>query len=73
MTLCIVFKQTSGWMRICLLRFRYFSVGRHEDTVDKNDEHHWQTEERAGRIKVLNSANVTTQPRIQTSTELLNY
>ena len=32
-----------------VLGLRYFLVGRHEDTVDENDEHHQQAEERACR------------------------
>ena len=36
---------------MCILGFRYFFVGRHEDTVDKNYEHHEQTEEREPRVK----------------------
>lgn len=39
-----------------ILGFRYFFlVGRHEDTVDKNNEHHQQTEERGSRVKVRNA------------------
>ena len=34
-----------------VLGLRYFLVGRHEDTVDENDQHHQQAEERACRLR----------------------
>ena len=40
------------------LRFRYFFVGRHEDTVDENNEHHQQTEERGLRLRYTASNTV---------------
>jgi len=44
-------------MRVLLyiLGLGYFSVGRHENTVDENDQHHQQAEERAFLVKAWNT------------------
>jgi len=47
--------KARAYCTVHVLGLWYFFVGRHEDTVDENDQHHQQAEERALSVKVQNN------------------
>ena len=55
---------------VYVLGLRYFLVGRHEDAVDEDDQHHQQAEERALSVKVRNTEHHDTVVMLA---EFLNY